>query len=313
LSLAAVSVASVTLALASSGCGGAEPAPVTPEPAAPPKPRNAGEIAMQVAGARIGAIIHVDKAKGHRAATGLLRLPAVASALSGTGIDPLRDVDRAFVCAPHAREQRNVIGVLEHHLSDQEVRAALDKSVQRSRLTHPDDGPIAGLPFFAVKLTIRNDPRAVALVEPGVAVVLPAERVGDAKRFIGTGGLPFAEGTEAAQLYAAEPATTLRAPGAPRVPPTIGVARGKVWLKEDGSVDVVADGTSTTPEQARADAEALTEAIADATSVRVAIVKVRLFRPVPFKADDTQVRGEVHLSPSEVDQMLSLLATFVRD
>lgn len=303
--------------LALAACGGAPaagggPAGAPTGPAPQPKPKNAGEIARQLVGGRVGALVYAEKARGHQAVGKVLALPQVQSALGGSGLDPQRDVDRVFVTAPNVRERSDVIGVLQHHLTEEQVLELLRRRVDASKASSPGDGFLPGVGFPVARLTIRGDTRVVALVEPGVVVVLPPSRVGDAARFVGTGGLPDSSGPEAALLWADQPAHTLQAPRVPPVPPSVGRADGAVYLSSDGGARVVVDGASSSESQAASDAASLTQSVDEATSVRVAFLKMRVLpRPIAFRAEGSHVRADVPLSAGEIDAMLGLLARFL--
>src|SRR5688572_28302181 len=101
-------VLAVSLALATGACGGA-----TPEAAAPgaavaaeapkPKPRNAQDIARAVIGGRVDVLVFADRVRAHPVGPKLAALDAWRPVLEGTGIDPQKDLERAFVTAPSAR------------------------------------------------------------------------------------------------------------------------------------------------------------------------------------------------------------------
>src|SRR5690606_11046732 len=88
------------LALMLSACGPSVedvPAPVVVEaPPPPPPPRDAHLRAIEVVGAKVTAMIYVDGVRTHPLAPRIAKMNAWGEVLDGTGIDPLRDVDRAF-------------------------------------------------------------------------------------------------------------------------------------------------------------------------------------------------------------------------
>ena len=63
--------------------------------------------------------------------------------------------------------------------------------------------------------------------------------------------------------------------------------------------------------QASADAAALTQAVDEATSVKVAFVRLRVFRSIPFAAQGAEVSSKVHLSAGEIDTLLGAISAFV--
>jgi hypothetical protein len=76
----------------------------------------------------------------------------------------------------------------------------------------------------------------------------------------------------------------------------------------DGGADLHIDAVSSSPAQAHTDAAALTREVARATTVEIAIVRVRLFEPIEFRAEQDHVVADRHLTASELDQIMTLVA-----
>ena len=91
----------------------------------------------------------------------------------------------------------------------------------------------------------------------------------------------------------------------PPIPQTLTAARAVLTLAADGGADLGIDAESTSEQQAIADAVALTHEVEKATTVSLAIVKVRMFDPIAFHAEGTHVRAQRHLSPQEIDRLLA--------
>lgn len=295
----------IGLAALVAACGGAAAPPPEAAPAPPPRPRNAAAIAQSIAGGKVSVLVYADRAQGHPIVARLAALDLWTSALAGTGLAPERDVTRAFITAPRVDAAAEAVAVLEHSLPPDKVAAGLSALLSRSDppgLTRTD----LGVP--AVEVTIRGHTRVVASVEPSFVVVLPVARAREAARFVGTGGFPDPRGDEAAIAVAIEPARTLRAPRAPAVPPTVRSLEAAVTLTADGGANVAIDGASVSPEQAAEDAADLNEAIDAATSLRVAIVKIRVVDPIRFSADGDRIRAKRRVSPGEIDKLFGLLS-----
>ncbi|MCK6587454.1 MAG: hypothetical protein L6Q76_07705 [Polyangiaceae bacterium] len=285
-------------------CGGDAKGPEVPEAPAP-KPRNAAEIARSIAGAKVGVLVYAERARNHPVGAKAAALNVWQPVLEGTGIDPQRDLDRAYVAAPSLRSGDRVVAVAQHSLPPERVEAAVEAMIGKS--TPPGEW-ITDAKVPSARVTVKGQTRVVAIVEPSFLVILPEANARDAARFMGTGGFADPEGPEAAVLTAVDPAETLRAPHAPRVPKTIKSATAKVTLREDGGADVASSGQSVSPEQAKEDAEALTQSVDDATSLKVSILKIRLFGPVKFTSEGDRVKSEVKLSPDDVDKLFGLLS-----
>lgn len=290
------------------GCG-ASPGPdgavgtLPEEP--PPKPRNAHEIARAIVGGKLDVLLFVHRLRDHSLASKVAGLPTFKRVFEGTDVEPLRDFDRIFVTAPSTRRGAPVVMVGEHALAEERLRAAVDAMVARS------DPPGKWLPDVSVpaaQIRVRGESMVVATVAPNLLVVLAEGKASELHRFAGSGGLPEAQGEEAAVATAVEPARTIHGPPF-RIPPTIGNARGMITLTADEGADLHVEGESTSAEQAQLDAEELSQSIADVTTVKIAIVKVKLFEPVQFEADKKLVKGDRHLTRAELERIFGLVAS----
>ena len=299
--LLAIGLLAVVLVIS---CGGSPGKPVEAPAAEAPKPRNAAVLAQAIAGGKVSVLVYADRTRGHPIAARLAGLDLWGPVLEGTGIDPQKDLTRAFMTAPSVRS-RDAVVVLEHSLTPERLKTGLDAMAARS---DPPGTALDGLGVPALKVTLRGHTVVVATIEPSFLVVLPEGKAGEAKRFVGTGGFPDPAGKEAAVATALEPARTLKASRAPRVPATVGSLEALVTLGADGSADLAIEGPSGSEEQAQADAAELSDEIERATTVRVAIVKIRVFDPIQFKAEGDRVKAKRHISPEEVDRLFGLLS-----
>lgn len=284
--------------LGATGCAGKQPIQAQ---APKPKPRNADRLAVELSGAKLTSMLRMERLRGHALAPKLAALDDVRELLEGTGVDPVRDFERVFVASSGIHHDDKAVIVAEHKLSEDKLKAAMDALVARSQ---PSGAWVkdAGVP--AAKVTLRGYPRVIAAVAPSFVVVVPEALAGELRRFEGTGGFPEQDGTATVITDVIEPAVTLRAPHAPRIPDTIKSARIAIELSSDGGADVAADAQSASPEQAIEDARSLTEAIERATTVKVAFVRVRFFQPSPFAAEGDRLKARMHLSEGELNTLL---------
>lgn len=295
------------------GCAGAEIAPAT-SPAATvavapiPKPRNADVIAAAIAQGKTSVSLYPTRGMGHPLPRRLLGMAHVTELFEGTGLDPIADVERAFVSAPSIRSRGEEVSVIEHNLSADRLKSAMDLAIVRSEPagSYRDD-----LDMPAITVTIRGQTRVVAEVSPTVLVVLPEARAREASRFIGTGGLPDPVGDELLRAVAIDPASTLRHRRGPAIPPTLSLATLTLKLTPGGGTQIDLTAQSASEAQAGADARSLTEQIDALTSVKLGFVRVRLFEPVLFKPDGDRVTSKVILSGSEVDRLLGMASAFL--
>ncbi len=295
--------ASVTL-----GCGAAPLA--TPDTAAlpPPKARNAATIAWDIVHAKVGALTYVERVRGRPIAAKIQSLDLVRPYLEGTGLDPERDLDRAFVAAPATDRADEAIVVAQHHLSSDQIRLALQAMIVSGRVSGEW---IAGAAVPEARVTARGQTRILAVIDPDILVLLPEAHALEAGRFIGTGGFPDAEGPGAVFARALDPANTVRGPRVPRVPASISSLQATVTFGDDGGAIIALEGPSASPEQAEADALSLTRAVDEATSVKVAFIRVRVFKPIRFFAEAERVKTEVRLTAGEIDTLLGAAAAFI--
>ncbi|WP_437689294.1 hypothetical protein [Sorangium sp. So ce176] len=297
----------IALALLVVSCGSASSgAPVEAETPPPPKPRNAAAIAQSIAGGKVSVLVYATRTRGHPIMARLAALDLWGPVLGGTGLDPERDLERAFVTAPRADAAGEAVIVLEHNVPPERLASGLDALLSRSQ---PPGSREEGLGVPAVRVTIKGHTRVVATVEPNFLVVLPAARAREARRFVGTGGFPDPTGDEAAIAVAVDPARTLKGPReAPRVPPTLRSLEATVTLAKDGGALVALDGPSESPEQAARDAELLNDEVERTTSFRIAIVTVRVVDPIGFFAEGDRVKAKRRVTPGELDKLFGLLS-----
>ena len=295
--------ASVTL-----GCGAAPLATPDTAPLPPPKARNAATIAWDIVHAKVGALTYVERVRGRPIAAKIQSLDLVRPYLEGTGLDPERDLDRAFVAAPATDRADEAIVVAQHHLSSEQIRLALQAMITSGRVSGEW---IASAPVPEARVTARGQTRILAVIDPDILVLLPEAHALEAGRFIGTGGFPEPEGPGAVFARALDPANTVRGPRIPRVPSSISSLQATVTFGDDGGAIIALEGPSASPEQAEADALSLTRAVDDATSVKVAFIRVRVFKPIRFFAEAERVKTEVRLTAGEIDTLLGAAAAFI--
>lgn len=312
-------LAATALSLAPLSCGGASDAAQGAAAVVPPapKPRNAAEIAQSITSGKAGVLVYADRVRGHPIGPKIARMSAISAVLEGTGIDPQQDLERVFFSAASIAEGHRGVTVAQHRVPSARMRSAVDVIIARS------DPPGAWLPDAVVptaRVTVSGETRVIALVgsadggvdDPAFMLVLPEDQAPAAARFVGTGGFRDPVGDEVAVALVSDPHRTLRAPRAPRAPETIQYLSAKVRLASDGGLDIAMDGKSTSPEQAAADAAELTDSIERATTIRIAILKIRVISPIVFRGEADHVKGTLHLTPSEIDQLLSFADAFAR-
>ena len=308
-------VAALACAFLWVGCGGSGPDPETPEAAAlasalapaAPKPRDAARRAEAAVQGKIGVLVWVDRVRGHPVGARVLAMPMVADLLEGTGLDPLKDLERVFVSAPGTDKARAVM-FAEHNLDTDKARAALERVLRKS---DPPGQVRKDLGVDAVQVTIKGRTGVVALLPPHFLVVVPEDLASHISDFEGTGGLADPTGPEAAVVIAIEPHESIRGPHVPRIPETISRLTGTVVLRPDGGVSTAVVGDSSSPEQAVEDARKLGADIERATTVKVAFVTLRVIDPIPVVAEGSQIKAKLDLSKGQIEQMLDMAQRFL--
>lgn len=300
-------VASPLASFALAGCASQEqPLEAAAPPA--PRPKNAAEIARSIVNARIGVMVWAERLRGHPLEVRVRALNPLRAMLEGTGIDATGDVVAAYVASTGATRDDLAVAIVQHKLDEQQTRQGLHMMIARSQ---PPGAWIEAASVPSARVTVKGQTRVVSIVEDGFLAILPESLASQAGRFEGTGGFPDPEGPEAVVATALDPSRSLAGSQAPPVPPTIRSSVARLRLAADGGVDVSATGESADPAQASADAAALTSSIDRATSLNLGIVKVRLFAPVVFRAEGSQVKSDVHLTQAEIDRLLTLAETFM--
>ena len=298
----------LAFASAALGCGAAPLAAPDTALLPPPKARNAATIAWDIVHAKVGALTYVERVRGRPIAAKIQSLDLVRPYLEGTGLDPEKDLDRAFVAAPATDRADEAIVVAQHHLSSDQIRLALQAMIASGRVTGEW---LPGAPVPEARVTARGQTRILAIIDPDILVLLPEAHALEAGRFIGTGGFPEPEGPGAVFARAIDPAESVRGPRVPRVPASISSLQATITLGDDGGAVIALEGPSASPEQAEADALSLTRAVDDATSVRVAFIRVRVFKPIRFFAEAERVKADVRLTAGEIDTLLGAAAAFL--
>ncbi|PIE06106.1 MAG: hypothetical protein CSA75_01270 [Sorangium cellulosum] len=270
---------------------------------APPEPKDAAQAARKVVEARIGAMLRVDRLRGHPAGERLVRLGQIDAIFEGTDVDLLRDATLAFVASTGVTRDDTAVLVVQHRIEPEALRKAVEAVMARSE---PQGQWLTSTKVQTARIRVRGHEQLLALCENDILVVLPPHLENQVNTFAGPLKLSSWDGPEAMIADVDEPSTSLRAKNAPKIPPTINNVELTLTLRPDGGLEVQGDGQSTDAEQAKLDAKALTRAVAKATSVKVSIVRVRFFKKVPFRAEGDQVKSKIRMSAEEVSRLLSM-------
>jgi hypothetical protein len=326
------------------GCAGppmpkaAVPAPRTPAPADPIARDEAHLIAQEAASARVTVTLHVDRVAHLRLARYLTRLGRWADPLEGTGIDPLRDVQRAFVAGRTSQLDRAVI-VLQHSAGEARVAGALaglqrayneaygprvgggnparavfkrrlDELEERIRtlgMRFPDPSRYPFPAAYRVLEGAVSRSREVVLIaapHPGLLVVLPPERVFAAFRMVEVAGLPAPAADEAIVLRAWDPERSLQI--GPAWSRDVRYAEAVLALDPSGGGTLRFRALCTSPESARVQARVMTEQADRAQTLSIGGAAVRLFDPIEMRAEGDRVTMRARLFAQDVDWIVGM-------
>jgi len=298
----AVAIALSTLVGCSSTPGATDANGVGPDG----KPKNAAEIAVKLVGGKVSTYVAMDRVRAHPVGPKILGLPMVADMLDGTGIDPLKDLNRVFVTGPATNSPR-LVTFAEHNLDAKAAHSALAAVVAKS------DPPGQFIPtqgFEEAKVTIKKRTGIVAMLPPHFLVVVPEDLADHITDFEASGGLADPAGPEAVRSTAFDPSQSVAGPGVPNIPQTISKGIFTVLLKADGGADVDIVGDDTSADSAANDAKTVTDSFAAATQRKVMGMNFRAFDPIKFKAEGTEVKGHLALSKDDLERIISIVTTF---
>lgn len=248
---------------------------------------------------RFAALVHVERTRALLTSSDAAALFAWAPLLARTGVDPLRDVHRAYVTAKSLDSGASAMVLQLEFDDDPEGRMGrlLAALAERDSSEEP---PLDG---GRVRTKCSGDAYVVASPAPGVLVALPAPEEGPVPSFAGLGELPEPRGLEAMDLIAKDPSETLST--LLDWPLTILEARAQVTLGREGArLELVARSTSS--DQARRDAEALTERVNERAGVDLLLFRVPLLGELRFVPRGADVELVTTIDPTHLSLLLTL-------
>ncbi len=285
-----------------SACGPSTPEPEAPEPSETAL-RDAHAIAARAVDAKVTMIVFMDRVRKHALAPKIGRLDVIGEAFEGTDVDPVEDVDRAFIAAQSARSSQDAMAVAEHHVEPERIKRAMTQLVEKSG----DEGRwLVGYPFPAAQVLVRKKKTVVLAVQPKLLVVTSPKHARKAIPLQQSGGIPDPSNRAAIVADANQPSKTLKAPGAPPVPDSVHHIYAEVTLRDDGGADLKIDGESSDDDQAARDAAQLTADIEKASTVNLGVIRYQPVGTIQFTSEGKMVRARRRVSRSELDTLLSI-------
>jgi hypothetical protein len=229
----------------------AAPEPLDPRPTAPesqkPEPQKpdpaakdggdpvalagaAGKLADSNANVRI--LLYTDVVRNHPLGArigGLLkRSPQWSDFFGPTDVDPIRDIDRVLIAGPELRDTKNIVAVIGHHLSEEQIDVALERLVARNGEW------ISRSPRLA-RATADRATRLFAAPRDGIVAVAPPSVEKSLKKLGQRLAFPDAPPGTAAHVYIKSPSRPLRALGL-RLPDSIAWLSIRVVPEANGGV-----------------------------------------------------------------------------
>lgn len=229
-----------------------------------------------------------------------------------TAIDPVRDIDRMMIVGSQLRDSRDVVALLQFNIPQERVRAAVDLLVARDPEGSWDEGPVPVAHAHA-----DRGERAFVLRSPKLVIVTPPSAL-EAAKTTRLKVLPGPKDGEIARAYLATPWRAFL--GLPiKIPKSIRSAVLRLSPRSDGGIVIDVLAHDETEALASSDAEALTSALAAATSLNLGLFGSVLFgssqkkfiEKGSFEPDGSDIRGEIVLTRSQVETLLELGAGFL--
>jgi hypothetical protein len=256
---------------------------------------DAAEIARGLISARVGALFYVDRIRGLPGSDRVSGFAHWGELSTRMGIDPMRDVHRAFACGVTSSATDSVL-VIEHGLTEDEARAALGRAVGGKLEPRVEFG------FPSTAILLESTTAAIGLPRPGMLALVPSWAARSMNELASAGSLPNPRGSEVARFFAFDPIDSLGSP--PAWPETISAAQAEISFDDRGGANILFQATSTSVEQAAKDAAVMEKTLDDLMHIELGPLRIPIFDPIHFASDGEIVRMEAHLLASDVDWIL---------
>jgi len=303
------------------------PAPEEPKP--PPKAAaNPDEIPHPVAlsgvqtqllpsNANVNLLLLCDRVREHplgaRIGKLLVNFPQWSSFFASAELDPVRDLNRILVVGPEFRRSADMVAIIQHRLSREVVREAVDRLVQR-----PPRGRWLKTKLPAALAHADRAERLFAMPSPNLLVVAPPHLE---KQLLSASALrfPTPEGKEAVVLHVRAPSHALR--GLPfSLPESFSWLRLDVTPAPDGGALLRITAEDASPREATSHARNLSTALNTLTNPDLGALGALLgLRSIAFvdrielRAQGAQISGQVNVSRHQLERLLGLAEELLSD
>lgn len=252
----------------------------------------------------VSLLLGMDAIRSHPAGSTLgpmfANLPIWNQFFTGSGVDPVKDLDRILVAGPQFRESSKVVAVVKLKMKEAAIHDVLEGI--RTRATPPGEWESNTVMTAVVDKTKR----VFVMQGSGVLMVVP-DSLGDTARQMKGAAFPGKKG-EAIVVFLKFPGKALR--GAPfTIPASLRWVRLATTLAADGSATTEIDALDTSPDQAERSADVLTAGLEAATTREVPLLgTVRMIDRVVFRAVGDHVQGTLQLNPAQARELAKLVA-----
>ena len=253
------------------------------------------DAAIDLAGGNVGALVHVDRLRGHPTTWPITRVAGFGKLLDDLGLDPIFDVERVFVTAGGVVSCRPVI-VIRHRLDRARVEAAFEKLLDNSR---EPGAHVEGLGFPAVRVRTRKLKQLVIAPRPDHIVMLPFDQAKLASTFAGAAPLPPPKADEVWFGWSNESGW----PPFPEIMSGFSLSGGSLTAFIGDKHTVKLRGWARSQTEARQNA-ALLQKAADSV-LKLPIIGAMIVDPIEFRANGDEVSTDVVLGPSEHEWILA--------
>jgi len=253
-------------------------------------------VARSIVGGRCSALIHLDRVRDYPVAARASRLAQWGTLLEGTSIDPLSDVERAFVTAKTFNDTAGSALVLDLAFDDVDrVAEALRVLGERGGRSGEAGRPIVHTTFYGEDYVVTLFGRSL--------VALPTAQEARLVELQDCHALPLPLGEEAISVFAEEPQVTLE--GTVGWPEDIVELRADIHLSRWGaSIDFVARSTSAA--DAQRDARELELVMNDLFKIDLVVFKLPLHDRLMFEAQGDQIAMNARFSRAELEVLMAL-------
>lgn len=237
---------------------------------------------------------------GHELGPVFAVLPIWKHFFVGSGVDPVKDLERILVAGPQFRDSSKVVAAVKLKMSDDKLKEVLEGI--RGRAT-----PAGAWESDRVMLaTVDGTPRVFVMQGNGMLLVVP-DSLGDTARNLKNAGFPAGKG-EAIVIFLKTPGKALR--GMPfTIPQSLKWVRLAATLATDGSATVRIDCLDENSDAAEKSAELLTAGLEAATTSEVPVLgKVRMVDEINFKAVGDHVQATIKLNPAQTRELAKIAA-----